>query len=594
MKILGINAYHGDASAALLVDGKLMAFAAEERFNRIKHCAGFPEKAIRYCLSEAGLQPKDLSVITVSKDPKANFWAKAAHVVTHPKILSPSFLRSRLSQGRHVLDVRQALVQAFAPGFNGISLPIVHVEHHVAHVASAYYASSFDRAAILTIDGMGDGVSAILALGEGNQIRILKRVYFPHSLGFLYTAISQHLGFTHYGDEGKVMGLAAYGRASRVPEVRRLIHPLANGLLSLNLDYFQHQNGSVAEVWEKTPSYGPLFSSKINQLLGPARMPKSALNPEHEDLAFAVQAVTEELFFHLLHTLHRETGEKRLCFAGGVALNCVMNGKIQTETPFEQVYIQPDAGDGGTSLGGALYHAYTQAEPPPRFHMDHVYWGPQYSDAQIEAALRERGMAVQKDPEICGRTAQAIADGKITGWFQGRMEAGPRALGSRSILADPRRANMKSVLNARIKNREAFRPFAPSVLAEKCREWFDGPAESPFMLMNYIVKPERRASVPAITHVDGTARVQTVHRQTHPRYWELISAFERLTGVPVVLNTSFNEDEPIVCRPEEAIDCFLRTQMDLLVLGDYWIEKPSRASFPAGSGGESSASGRGG
>jgi carbamoyltransferase len=572
--ILGINAYHGDASAALLADGKLIAFAAEERFNRLKHCAGFPSEAVRYCLKEAGIGIQEIEVVTISKDPGANRLAKALHVLRHPGILSPSFLHSRLNQSRHVRGVGEVLAESLGQEAGEGSPELIHIEHHQTHAASAFYASPYDRAAILTLDGMGDAASAMMAIGEGNSIRILKRIHFPHSLGFLYTAVSQHLGFDHFGDEGKVMGLAAYGQPNFLKEMRQLIHPTRDGRFELDLRYFVHQNGGVSEVWEKEPHYGRLFSTRANDLLGDPRTPKSELAARHKDLARSLQEITEEIFFHVLRQLHKETGETRLCFAGGVALNCVMNGKIERNTPFKEVYIQPDAGDGGTALGGALHHTFSGSEAPQRrIPMDHVYWGPSSDDSEIESSLRENGLAIQKDPSITIRAAKAIADGKVVGWFQGRMEVGPRALGNRSILADPRRADMKDILNARIKHRESFRPFAPSVLAEKCAEWFDGPAESRFMLMNYIVRPERRAQVPAITHVDGTARVQTVHRDTNPRYWELISEFEKISGVPVVVNTSFNDDEPIVCRPEEAIQCFLRTRMDVLILGDYWVEK---------------------
>jgi len=574
MNVLGINAYHGDASAAILIDGQLAAFAAEERFNRVKHCAGFPSEAVRYCLKEVGLGIQQIDVVTTSKDPGANRLAKVLHVLRHPAILSPSFLRSRLSQSRHVRHVGTVLAEAIGQEAGESGPELVHLEHHLTHAASAFLASPFERAAILTLDGMGDAASAMMAVGNGHQIRILKRVHFPHSLGFLYTAVSQHLGFDHYGDEGKVMGLAGYGQPAFLRELRHMIHPTADGRYALDLRYFVHQNGGVSEVWVKEPHYGRLFSARADDLLGPPRIPHAELTSRHQDLARSLQDITEEIFFHVLRQLQRETGETRLCFAGGVALNCVMNGKIERQTSFRDVYIQPDAGDGGTAIGGALYQTFCASDSAPRrVPMDHVYWGPSSNDTEIESALRESGLAVQKDPSVTSRAARAIADGKVVGWFQGRMEVGPRALGNRSILADPRRTDMKDILNARIKHRESFRPFAPSVLAEKCAEWFEGPAESRFMLMNYIVRPERRGQVPAITHVDGTARVQTVHRDTNPRYWELIREFEKISGVPVVLNTSFNEDEPIVCRPQEAIQCFLRTRMDVLILGDYWVEK---------------------
>jgi carbamoyltransferase len=574
MNVLGINAYHGDASAAILIDGQLVAFAAEERFNRIKHCAGFPAEAVRYCLSESGLSISKIDAVATSKDPGANRLAKAVHVLRHPTTLSPSFLRSRLTQANHVRNVGAVLAEVLGPTAGDGPTEIVHIEHHLTHAASAFYSSPFDSAAILTLDGMGDATSAMMAFGIGNKIQVLKRVHFPHSLGFLYTAVTQHLGFEHFGDEGKVMGLAAYGQPTFMKEMRRLIQPTRDGRYELDLRYFVHQNGKISEVWVNQPHYGKLFSTRVNDLLGEPRIPKSDLTDHHKNLARSLQEITEEIFFHVLHRLQKETGATQLCFAGGVALNCVMNGKIERHTPFRNVYIQPDAGDGGTALGAALQHTFATSDTASKRNpMTHVYWGPSSTDAEIENALRANTLGVERDPSVTARAAKAIADGKVVGWFQGRMEVGPRALGNRSILADPRRPDMKDILNARIKHRESFRPFAPSVLAEKCQEWFDGPAESPFMLMNYIVRPERRGMVPAITHADGTARVQTVHKDTNPRYWELIREFEKLSGVPLIINTSFNDDEPIVCRPEEAIQCFLRTRMDVLVLGDYWVEK---------------------
>jgi len=379
------------------------------------------------------------------------------------------------------------------------------------------------------------------------------------------------------GDRIGIVGRNGVGKTTLLRMICGLITPTAGEvrLMGYSSQEMERAKENLGYMPQRFSLYTDLtVAENLHFFASLYRVPKSELAERHKDLARSLQEMTEEIFFHVLRQLQRETGETRLCFAGGVALNCVMNGKIERETPFKEVYIQPDAGDGGTAIGGALYQTFCGAQSAPRrVPMDHVYWGPSSDDPQIENALRESGLAVQNDPAITVRAARAIADGKVVGWFQGRMEVGPRALGNRSILADPRRADMKEILNARIKHRESFRPFAPSVLAEKCGEWFEGPAESPFMLMNYLVRPERRGQVPAITHVDGTARVQTVHRDTNPRYWELISEFEKISGVPVVVNTSFNDDEPIVCRPQEAIQCFLRTRMDVLILGDYWVEK---------------------
>ena len=463
------------------------------------------------------------------------------------------------------------------------------MEHHQAHLASAFFVSPFERAALLSADGLGDFASTMWGTGEGTRMRIDDAIAFPHSLGLYYSGVTQYLGFPKYGDEYKVMGLAAYGQPERLDVFRDIVRFDSNGGgdgFRLGLEYFTHHRTGPELSWAdagKTPTIGKLFSDELPRKLGaPARAPEEPLEQRHRNLAASLQARLEEVYLGMLRKLAARTGMKSVCLAGGVAFNCVANGKIFDQTPFEQVFVQPAAGDGGLSIGAA-YHVWHQKLGKPRsFVMKHSYWGPEYSREQvrraIEASGAERaGWSVVELPEdeLCRRTAAIIADGKILGWFQGRAEWGPRALGNRSIVADPRRADMKEILNSRIKHREIFRPFAPSILAESVSDWFTHSHPSPFMTLAYAVRPEKRALIPAPTHVDGTGRLQTVTQEANPRYWRLIKAFEQATGVPVVLNTSFNDNEPIVCRPEEALDCFQRTRMDALVLGDFLITRES-------------------
>jgi carbamoyltransferase len=451
------------------------------------------------------------------------------------------------------------------------------VEHHQAHVASAFFVSPFDEAAVLSVDGFGDFTSTMLAVGRGNRFDVLGRVLFPHSLGIFYTAVTQWLGFPHYGDEGKVMGLAPYGDPERYLFAMREVILESGDTFALDLDYFTHHTQGVEMTWGAgSPTVGRIFSARLEKLLGPAREAGAELTPDQTDVAAALQARLEEVYLHVVKSLARRTGLTNLCLAGGVALNAVANGRIRPETPFEGLYIQPAAGDSGTAVGAA-YHVWNQQLGRPRsFVMNHAYTGPQYGDEICAAALAAAGLESEllTDESLFPTVAERIAAGDVVGWFQGRMEFGPRALGNRSIVADPRRDDMKDVLNARIKHREPFRPFAPSVLAGKTADWFDQDYTSPFMVLVYDVLEPKRALVPAITHVDGTGRLQTVEPDANARYHRLIAEFDRLTGVPMVLNTSFNENEPVVMTPEDAIETFKKTRMDLLVLGNHLVRRP--------------------
>ncbi len=581
MNILGINAYHGNASAAIVCDGRLIAAVEEERFNRVKYAAGFPAQAIRYCLKEAGLTLSDIDHVAVPRNPYARLGTKLFYALR-----MPSFARERLKVLAKFTGIPEALAAAFDADPKKIGAKFHRIEHHQAHLASAFFVSPFEQAFLLSADGLGDFASTMWGTGAGNHMRIDGAVAFPHSLGLFYSAVTQYLGFLKFGDEYKVMGLAAYGRPEHLGAFRDILRfeSRSNGNgFRLGLDYFSHHRSGPEMAWaeaDKTPAPGKLFSDEMARRLGPMRAPEEALEDRHRNLACSLQARLEEVYLGMLRKPGERTGLKAVCLAGGVAFNCVANGKIFDHTSFEQVYVQPAAGDGGLAVGAAFYVWHQKLGKPRSFVMDHAYWGPGYSREEIRRAIDSSGLARDgyciaelAEEELTRRSAAIIADGKILGWFQGRAEWGPRALGNRSIVADPRCPEMKEILNRRIKHREIFRPFAPSILAEATSEYFEKSHPSPFMTLAYSVRPEKRGKIPAPTHVDGTGRLQTVTREANPRYYALISAFRDLTGVPVVLNTSFNDNEPIVCRPEEAIDCFRRTQMDALVLGGFLISR---------------------
>jgi carbamoyltransferase len=583
MIILGLNAYHGDSSAALVLDGVLVAAAEEERFRRVKHWAGFPSQAIAYCLREAGIGIADVQHVAVNQDSRANLLRKIGYLVTKgPDI---GLLMERLSNRRKRGKAPELLAEMF-PGEN-FRGTFHHIEHHLAHLSSAFHVSPFADAAVVSVDGFGDFASAAWGTGHDTDIEIEGRVHFPHSLGIFYQALTQYLGFPHYGDEYKVMGLAPYGLPSFMTEMREIVRLKADGRFALDLTYFGHHRERTAYQWTSgSPEFGDLFSPALEQLLGPRRQATDPIEDRHRDIARSTQAMYEEAFFRLIGVLQQRTGLTDIALAGGCAMNSVANGKVRRMTPFRRVYVQAAAGDAGGAIGAAfaVWHRLNGARS---FVMDHAYWGPQFGRDDIasllasqQSLIAQAGCRVEQlldETELSRRAAAAIADGKVVGWFQGRMEWGPRALGNRSILCDPRRADMKAILNAKIKRRESFRPFAPSILEEAVIEWFEEDDTVPFMMQVFQIREEKRALIPAVTHVDGSGRLQTVSRRTNPRYYRLIETFRDLTGVPMLLNTSFNENEPVVCNPEQALDCFLRTEMDVLVLGDVLVSRSNNA-----------------
>ena len=581
--ILGLNAYHGDASAALVAQGRLIAAAEEERFNRIKHSAGFPSEATRYVVQAAGTLPREIATVAVARDPWARFFRKLWYGVRMPAAAA-----NRMKAQSSFAAMENVIGEALG---NSRRRRIYRVEHHRAHLASSFFVSPFDEAALFSVDGLGDFASTMWGVGRGSQIEVLGAVGFPHSLGLAYTALTQYLGFPKYGDEYKVMGLAAYGETEFRDVMREIVPGPAGKKIEFQLsaEYFNHPRNGVAMSWEGgEPTIARIYSDRLIARLGRARASDEPIDSRHKNIAASIQARLEEVVLECLRRLQQITGLRRLCLAGGVAFNCVTNGKILSETGFDEIYIQPAAGDAGLSIGAAMYVWHHTLGHQRAFVMEHSYWGPEFDETEIRFSIREYSAELEKaacqickmsnEEALCRLTAREIAQGRVVGWFQGRMEWGPRALGNRSILCDPRRRDVRGLLNGKIKRRESFRPFAPSILEDSAGEYFPGCRYSPFMLMAHQVRPEMRCRVPATTHVDGTGRLQTVNQHQNPRFHKLIREFARLTGVPVLLNTSFNENEPIVCGPREALECFIRTKMDVLVLGNYVIQRRSDCS----------------
>lgn len=587
MIVLGLNAYHGDSAAALVKDGRLVAAAEEERFRRIKHWAGLPTEAMKWCLADAGLKLGDVDHIAINRNPKVNNLRRALYVLR--KRPSLGLILKRLGNIKRAGSFEDAVQAAFSG--DKLRAQVHRVEHHLAHLASGFLVSDFDEAVCLSVDGFGDFASSAWGMGKGNDIQIDGRIYFPHSLGLFYTVITQFIGFPYFGDEYKVMGLAPYGEPKYLKEMRELVQVQSDGTFRLNLKYFRHHTDDVHYTWDNCcAEVGTLYKREpMEALLGPQREKGAALEQKHRDIARSAQAMYEEALFAMLQTLHARYQCDNLALSGGCAMNSVANGKVYLNSPFKRMYLPASAGDAGGAIGSAFVVA-RQLEGTAdttvrskRFVMNHAYVGPQASDAEIKDLLDLRKADIvaehctvrrlDDEAELCHLTATAITEGKVIGWFQGRMEWGPRALGNRSILGDPRRADMKDILNLKIKRRESFRPFAPSVLREYVSEWFEQDDDVPFMMEVFQVREDKRAQIPATTHVDGSGRLQTVHQDTNPRYHRLIESYRQITGVPIVLNTSFNENEPVVCTPQEALDCFLRTKMDVLVLNDWMITR---------------------
>jgi carbamoyltransferase len=563
MKILGLN-FSNDSAAALVVDGRIEAAVQEERFSRVKHDRAFPFQAVQYCLAHGGLQLAELDAV-------AFFWNPLQHMDTYSARMNSAFrhhleylydVPASLARYLPTAWTRAPYVKLSVPLPDGRELPFYFVEHHLAHAASAFLGSPWDEAAILTVDGYGERTTTLLARGKGTSLEVLGRVDFPHSIGSVYAAVTEFLGFKPNRDEGKVMGLASYGQPRYLEAFRELVRLTDDGY-EVDLNAFRY--------YLEAPHR---FSDAFVARFGAPRAAEAPLTERDQDLAASLQARTEEVLLHLARRLREKTGLKALAMAGGVTLNCVANGRLQREAGFDEYFFLPASSDAGASLGAALYVEHVLGKNPARLPFPGEYLGPCYTDAQIEERLARGGVRAVRVDGIEQRVAELLAEGRIVGWFQGRAEFGPRALGNRSILADPRRVDMKDVLNARVKFREPFRPFAPSICEEACGQFFSSAVPSPYMLRVYDTLPDKRGVLPAITHVDGGARVQTVNRQQNPKYYDLIRAFGDLTGVPCVVNTSFNvRGEPIVTTPEEAYRCYASTDMDALAIGSYLFVK---------------------
>lgn len=574
--ILGINAYHADAAAAIFLDGELIAASEEERFCRVKHWAGFPIQAVDFCLRQAGITIHDVQEIALSRDPRAKWDKKVKYLANNPRAISFA-LKGRLNNASTAQTVAEELSQYYLVEKDLIQEKLSYIEHHRSHLASAFFASPFQEAVVLSIDGSGDFSTTMMGVGRGNHIEVLHSIDFPHSLGIFYTTFTQLLGFGQYGDEYKVMGLAAYGVPRFAKELSDILILQNDGTFRLDLSWFR--NGSEGYVYYSTaqqPMLPDLFTQKLINRFGQPRKHSDPIHQFHKDLAASVQHAAEQCIFHILRYLHQKTGIKNVCLAGGVAQNSVANGKITLQTPFEKVYIPPAGHDAGLALGAAMWlhhqvHRGRRSQP-----MLTAFTGASYAQQQVLDILQDKPVhyRVMDDFDLlCKRVAGVIEAGGVVGWFRGRAEFGPRALGNRSILADPRRKDAKELLNQKIKRRESFRPFAPAILEEFTGQYFALSDTTPFMEKVFPIRKEKQADIPAVTHVDGTGRIQTVSRTLHPDFYRLIEAFYKLTGVPVLLNTSFNENEPIVNSPAEALDCFLRTKMDLLVMENIVVSR---------------------
>jgi len=574
MYILGLNAYHGDSSACLMRDGEVIAACEEERFNRVKHWVGLPIEAIKECLKIGNISAEELDHITIGRDPKAKFFSKLKYQLSSYKSIVASF--TRLRNVKEVASLRDSLVKGLGINASSLKAQIHNIEHHRSHLGCAFFSSPFEEAAILSIDGSGDFTTVMAARGAGNNIEVLDSLDFPISIGRFYTSFTQYLGFPYYGDEYKVMGLSPYGKPKYCEELRKIIFPTSNGFFSWDSSYFLGpREGHYMKIKDHIFLPDRMYSDKVEELFGPARQKGEELTQKHMDIAASIQQVTEELIFHMLEHLQKRTGLTKVCIAGGVAQNSVANGKIITQTKFEEIYVPNASHDAGISIGSAIY-LYNQILKKERTEpLFNPYTGSSFSNDEIKVFLdkNELTYTFYEQEELIDVVTDCIINEGVIGWFQDEAEFGPRALGNRSILADPRNEKAKELLNLKIKKRESFRPFAPSILKEHVGEYFELNESSPFMERVLPIKAEKHEVIPAVTHVNGSGRLQTVEASINRKYYDLIKKFYDKTGLPILLNTSFNENEPIVNNPQHAIDCYLRTQMDMLVLGNYVLER---------------------
>ncbi len=580
MYILGINAYHADSSACIVHNGKLIFAIEEERLKRVKHWAGFPTLSIKSCLKICNIKLSDINYICINRDPKVNLFKKIFHILKYKPSISLIF--DRLKKRINYRSINDEIKNQFPEDkFDG---KIINVEHHNAHLASSFYLSPFDKSCIISVDGFGDFTSTAWGFGNGLDFKVDDRIFFPHSLGILYQSITQFLGFKDYGDEYKVMGLAPYGKPTFTNKLKELLILNSNGKYRLNLKYFKFHKENINYRWYNGDVYlDDLYTKELVKLLGPERLKEGKIEEFHKDIAHSLQNLYEEAFFNILNNLYKKYKNENICISGGCGMNSVANGKIKDFTPFKNIFVQPAAGDAGGAIGSSYYLWHKILNKNSRFQMKHSYYGNSFDNNYVDKLLKENKKKLNFEnckikyfdlfEDLNDLVANHISDGKVVGWFQDKMEWGPRALGNRSILADPRKSNMKDILNIKIKKRESFRPFAPSIMREHVKDWFETDDEVPFMMKVYQIQKKKRSVIPAVTHVDGSGRLQTVNEETNKKYYNLIKKFYEITKVPLILNTSFNENEPITNTPEEALDCFLRTKMDILVLQNYVIER---------------------
>ena len=578
MIVLGINAYHGDASACIFVNNKLIAAVEEERFTRIKHSAGFPINAIKFCLNYADLDISKIDHITINRDPKQKIVQKI--LFSSKNIFKFKFLKDRFLNLKKINSIKDEFNQNFNSSFRG---RIHNIDHHLSHVASSVFFSGYKDANFISVDGFGDFASTLTGFYDGKNINKLNEVLFPHSLGLFYTAITQYLGFLKYGDEYKVMGLAPYGEPIHYKKIKNLLEKKKDGLFNLNLKYFLHHTGNVEMTWlTGEPKIGLVYGDKLVELLGPSRKAEEKIEKYHMDIAASTQKIYEEFLFDIANNLYEKNKNDSLCLSGGCGMNSVANGKLFNNTKYKNIYIPSAPGDSGGAIGSASI-LINNLSKKKLFFTDNPFLGPKFSNNEIKIVLEKNKKQIENERTVINKiedkkklfekTAKLISEGAVVGFFQGRMEWGPRALGNRSILADPRNPNIRELLNIKIKRREIFRPFAPSILKDRVIDWFEVSDDVPFMSKVHQIKSEKRSIIPAVTHINGSGRLQTVSKDLNNDYFELITSFYNLTNVPILLNTSFNENEPIVCNPQEALSCFLRTKMDVLVLENYILTR---------------------